>query len=92
MDAMKPQFLFRASTQIASGGRTDMGCWSADFANVGPTLAIGRIIIRFCQCWPNGGLPTTILVRCLYILPGLGQCWANGGFLFKMVTTNNRGF
>ena len=27
-----------------------------DFANVGPKLAIGRMVNRFCLCWPNGGL------------------------------------
>ena len=61
---------------------TDVGCWSQ-----------GRqILLTLGRRWADGGLPTTIHVRFLYILPTLGRRWANGGFLFKMAASNNRGF
>ena len=48
--------------------------WSADFANFGPMLAIGCIVSRFYQCWPNGGLPTPQLRLDISIFC---RCWAN---------------
>ena len=72
---------------------------SADFADVGPTLAcqptLWLDVSIFCRRWANVG-PTLACQPTLrldvYILPMLGQRWANGGFLFKIVASNNRGF
>ena len=36
--------------------QTDVGCWSADIANIGLMLAIGRQISSFCNCWAYSDL------------------------------------
>ena len=57
------------TSQIASRRRTDVGCWSQG-RQILPTLG---------RRWADGGLPTTIHVRFLYILPTLGRRWADVG-------------
>ena len=54
--------------------------WSADFANVDPKLAIGRIVSRFYQCWLNVGPTVACQPQLRLDISIFCQCWANGGF------------
>ena len=72
---VKISTLSRSAWILPSDRHWLLVAWSADFANVEPTLAIGRIISIFCQCWSNVG-PTVGIGR---IISRFCQCRANVG-------------
>ena len=53
--------------------------WSVDFANVGPTLAIGRIISRFFQHWANVGPTVACQLQLRLDVSIFCPRWANVG-------------
>ena len=99
MGSSGQHFIVRRTDKNDSKSIQFMVAWSADFADVGPTLAcqptLWLDVCIFCRRWADVG-PTLACQPTLrldvYILPTLGQHWANGGFLFKMAASNNRGF